>query len=328
MGMTFAQFQRAVRDGDIPRVVLFHGEEPFLTRIGINLLKKTLIAPGSEAFDLSSFTGREATAEAVISHASTVPMMSERRLVIVYEVERMSPSERNKLSQSLATVPPGVCLALVSFDRLGGRSAWEKRVLDGAAAVDCGRPSRDILGELVERMAGDRDRAIDEDAASLLIDWTEGGLTRIANELDKLAAYADGTRPIALEDVETVVGERATEFRDLAEAVAGRELGRALGLAGELVRGGVSPAQLVSQLYTFWISLWEVRAGAGGRSRAGVQDIRRLAGERTSREYASGVKSFLAADVGIRQGLEAEAVLDCLLFELVRGRSDRVRAAS
>ncbi len=323
MAMTFAEFQRIVRSDAIPRVVLFHGEEPFLTRIGIRLLRRALIAPDGEAFDLSSFSGREATAEAVVSHASTAPMLSNRRLVIVYEVERMSPSERTKLSRSLDSVPEGACLALVSFDRLGGRAEYERRILKDAAVVDCGRPSPEVLGELVRRMAEERGTTIAEEAASLLIDWTEGGLSRIANELDKLAAYVGSDREVALEDIEAVVGERASDFRDLAQAVGRRDLGAALGLAGELVQGGVAPAQLVSQLYTFWISLWETRAGGGGRSRAGVADMRALAAERTSRDYARGVRSFLTADVGIRQGLESRAVLDVLVYELVKGSGDR-----
>jgi DNA polymerase-3 subunit delta len=319
MTMSFAQFQRAVKADEIPRVILFHGEEPFLTRVGVRVLRRALITPGSEAFDLSSFSGREATAEAVISHASTAPMLSSRRLVIVYEPDNMSPSERTKLSRSLESVPDGVCLALVCYERLGGRSDFERRVLDAAVAVDCGKPSRDTLGELVGRMAEERGSSIDGEAASLLIDWTESDLSRIANELDKLVSFTGPDRAVGLEDIEAVVGERASDFRDLALAVARRELGRSLGLAAELVRGGVAPAQLVSQLYTFWMSLWETRVGGGGRSRAGIGGMRELSAERTSREYARGVKSFLAADIGIRQGLEGEAVLDVLVYDLVRG---------
>ncbi|MBD3367714.1 MAG: DNA polymerase III subunit delta [Candidatus Eisenbacteria bacterium] len=326
--MTFAEFQRAVRDDALPGVMLFHGEESFLARVGVRLLRKALVAPGSEAFDLSTFSGREATAEAVISHASTAPMLSARRLVVVYEVDRMSPSERTKLARSLDAVPEGVCLALVSYGRLSGRAAWERRLLDGAAVVDCGRPSREVLAGLVARMAEDRGRAIDEPAASLLIDWTESDLSRISNELDKLAAYAEPDRPITQQDIESVVGERASDFRDLAEAVGRRDLGRSLGLAGELVRGGMAPAQLVSQLYAFWISLWETRAGGGGRSRAGVRNMRALAAERTSRDYARGVRSFLEADVGIRKGLEGEALLDVLVYELVKGPKAGVGSTS
>ena len=326
--MTFAEFQRAVRDDALPGVMLFHGEESFLARVGVRLLRKALVAPGSEAFDLSTFSGREATAEAVISHASTAPMLSARRLVVVYEVDRMSPSERTKLARSIDAVPDGVCLALVSYGRLGGRAAWERRLLDGAAVVDCGRPSRDVLAGLVARMAEDRGRTIDEPAASQLIDWTESDLSRISNELDKLAAYAEPDRPITQQDIESVVGERASDFRDLAEAVGRRDLGRSLGLAGELVRGGMAPAQLVSQLYAFWLSLWETRAGGGGRSRAGVRNMRALAAERTSRDYARGVKSFLEADVGIRKGLEGEALLDVLVYELVKGPKAGVGSTS
>ena len=153
--MTFAEFQQAVNRGSVPPVLLFHGEEPFLVRLGVDLLKKKLLTPGSEAFDFASLLGRETTAAAVAAHASTAPMLSERRLTVVYEVEKMSSAERPKLVAYVRAPNPGSCLVLAAFERLAGRNKFERDLIAGAAVVDCARASGELLGTLVARMAGD-----------------------------------------------------------------------------------------------------------------------------------------------------------------------------
>ena len=328
--MTFAAFQKLLAGDELPPVLVFHGEEPFLESLGVDLLKKRLLTEGSEAFDFVSLTGRETTAEAIAAHAATVPMLSERRLTVVYEFEGLAPSQRTQLLVYARNPVPSSCVALVSFERITGKNKFEREILELAAPIDCGRPSDEQLTAVVRRMAEKRGRGIEDEAIEALIDWTDGKLNRIANELDKLSCFSDEEGTLGLGDVEQVVGARTSSLRDLAEAIAEREVGRALALLDELVEGGMDEAQLVSQLYGFWISLWLARSGRGGTRRSpggwsqgrlwsGKSDVARLAGGRTSREYARGVDRFYTADVDIRRGMPPRPTVGLLVYELASG---------
>jgi DNA polymerase-3 subunit delta len=323
--MTFAEFQKTLAAGTVPPVVLFHGNEPYLASLGVALLRKRLIAPGSDAFDFVSLTGRDATAEAIAAHASTAPMLSERRLTVVYEFDALTPSQRAKLVAYLDRPVPSSCLALVSFELLSRGTRFERDVLSRSAVVECGRVSGKTLDALVGRMAGERGREVDDAAAAALVDAADGSLGRIASELDKLACFVPEGRPIGRADVEEAVGVRASDVRDLAVAVAEGDLGRALSLAAGLLDQGVEAAQLVSQMWSHWVGLWSARVRAGGapggpgRVWDGVGNAGELAGRRTSREYAAGVRSFLRADVDIRRGAAGPATVAGLLYDLTRG---------
>jgi DNA polymerase-3 subunit delta len=327
--MTFAEFQVALKDDSVPPVLVLHGEEPFLARLGVDLLKKHVLAPGSEAFDFVSLAGREATADTVAAHAATAPMLSPRRLTVVYEFERMNPSERSKLLDYAADPVENSCLALVSFERLSGKNKFERTILSTAAVVECARPAPEILGQLVAKMAKERGKTLEQDALEALVDWTEGSLNRIANELDKLACFLEERTSITLDDVEQAVGARASTLRDLAVAIASREAGDALALLEELVDGGMEPAQLVSQLHGLWVSLWIARGGGRGGGGyggwrqggllSGVPDVRELARVRSSREYAAGVERFYRADMDIRRGMPPVPTVSLLVYDLVRG---------
>jgi DNA polymerase-3 subunit delta len=327
--MTFAEFQRSLADGAVPPVLVFHGEEPFLASLGVDLLKKHLLSPGSEAFDFISLSGRETTAEAIAAHAATVPMLSEKRVTVVYEFLGLAPSQRTQLLAYAKAPVPSSCVALVSFEPLNGRNKFESELLKAAESVDCGRASGDQLEALVGRMAEQRGREISDEAVSALVDWTDGRLNTISNEMDKLDCFAEEGTPIGLSEVEMVVGARTAGLRDLAVAVAERRTGRALALLDELADGGLDEAQLVSKLYGFWIALWLARSRKGGQrrglpySRDGLTTDRRqlsqLASARTSREYARGVGRFYRADVDIRRGMPPRPTVGLLIYELTSG---------
>jgi len=324
--MTFADFQKAVDGGTLPPVLVFHGEEPFLASLGVDLLKKRLLPPGGEAFDFVSLSGKETTAEAIAAHAATVPMLSERRLAVVYEFLGLAPSQRTQLLAYVRDPVPSACVALVGFERLTGKNKFERELLDAAESVDCGRATGEHLAAIVERMAEKRGHDIEPEAVSALADWTDGRLNRIANELDKLACFTEDGAAIGLTDVESVVGARTSGLRDLAVAVASQDAGGALALLDELVDGGMDAAQVVSQLYGFWISLWLARAGGGARGAGSYgrlwsdrSELIELASRRTSREYARGVGRFYRADVDIRRGMPPVPTVGLLVYELATG---------
>jgi DNA polymerase-3 subunit delta len=325
--MTFAEFQKMLAGQVVPPVLLFHGDEPFLSRLGVDLLRKQVLSPGSEAFDFASLTGRETTAEAIVAQASTVPMMSSRRLTVVYGFEQMNPSQRTKLLEYAHSPVEGSCLALVCFERLAGRNKFERQILSSAAVVECDSPTPDMLAALTRRLAEERGVVIDEGGLAVLMDWTDGGLTRIANELDKLACFRSGGGRLGAKDVEAIVGVKASGVRELARAIAEKNVGEALAFFHELVDAGMDETQLVSQLYGLWTALWAVRAGgrrgyAAGFSRhplSGAEDLRGLARVRTSKEYAKGIGAFYRADTDIRRGVPPRPTVGLLIYELARG---------
>lgn len=326
--MDFTAFRRALSEDNVPPVLVFHGDEPYLARRGVKLLKSAVLSDGSEPFDFASLSGRTVDAETIVAHAATVPMLSERRLTVVFEFDRLGPSDKGKLLSYARSPAAGSCLALVSLSRIPGKIKFERDLLAAAEEVLCDPLTGDTLVSAVRTMADERGKAIGDEALGVLLDWTGRELHPIANELDKLSCYVGDRREIGLQDVEQVVGAKASGIKDLALAVASQDGPAALDLLGELSRGGLDAARLVSQLFGHWMMLWRTRVERGsgaqrGRSlpgQPGASALRELARRRTSREYAEGVERFYRADLDIRRGLPALPIVGLLIYELCRGR--------
>jgi DNA polymerase-3 subunit delta len=323
--MNFAQFRKTLSSGSLDPVLLFHGDEPFLARMGVDLLKRSVLTEGSEEFDFASFWGKEVDAETVAATASTVPMLSEKRLTVVYEVDQLRPQEKKKLLKFVQAPGDMCCLALVSFRRLTKRTTFERGLLAASRVVSCDALPPPEAQALVGEMATGLGKEIDGEAASLLVRWTDARLEDVANELDKLCSFVGDRNGITPDDVGQVVGVQASTLSDLTSAVAARDKSRALGLAVELLEGGLDAAQLVSQLFAHWMLLWRRRAtvgrvvSAGGRSTGGVGQRDRLdasAAARTSKEYASAIELFYRADRQIRLGRPPGPIVAMLVYEL------------
>ena len=75
--------QSASQSGIWPRVMLLCGKEDFLVDWAKNFLKEKLISPATAALDCVTFSEGGLDPYEIIASCETVPMMSERKLVIV-----------------------------------------------------------------------------------------------------------------------------------------------------------------------------------------------------------------------------------------------------
>src|SRR5713226_2439947 len=84
------------RQKDFVPLYLFHGEEDFLTEEFMDLLVEHAVDPSSKSFNLDVLHGKETDVKEVISHASSFPMMAERRVVIVRDADSLVATDANR----------------------------------------------------------------------------------------------------------------------------------------------------------------------------------------------------------------------------------------
>ena len=253
-----------------PVYVLASGE-PLLIDRAVAALRDRVVPEALRAFNLDAFDGKGLSAARILAAARTVPMMAERRLLLVRDIGAMVAAEMAGLIEYLADPCPSTVVVATTLK-------VDRRLKFFAAASKKGwlhelSAPRDLAG-WVGQEAARRKVAIRPDAVRRLVEAVGADLARLALALDQLALYA-GARPIAVDDVDDLVADtRERSVFELTDAIGAADRPRALGAVAALVDQRQSPIGVVSMLGRHIRQLSLYRAGM--KSGMGKQELARL----------------------------------------------------
>ncbi|HXI94144.1 MAG TPA: DNA polymerase III subunit delta [Blastocatellia bacterium] len=239
-GPALEELRREVEGGRIGPLYLFLGEEQYLQERALRLLHNT-VDEALRVFNVSVFSigsdngnGSKTTAAMVIDAANQMPMMSSRRIVVVREFDKIKEDEQELVLAYLKNPAPTTTMVFQAV------SPDKRRKLTAALMKTCAVMTFDLLDESrasrwAEERLKERGCSIEPGALRLLIGLVGTGLTRLVNELEKLAAYADGGA-INSATVQELV-PRASEHTswELWDAINARDRKRALKLMERLL---------------------------------------------------------------------------------------------
>ncbi|MCS7082108.1 MAG: DNA polymerase III subunit delta [Bacteroidetes bacterium] len=224
-----------IRHGNIQPVYLLYGEEDFLQeRLERELIERLLPAE-AYAFDLDRFYGPEAEWERVIAACRAVPVLAERRVVVLRQMQALSGVQR--LRPYLEHPNPRAVL-LLRYDGQPNFAQDLYRILrEKAVILECRPLPEQHLYGWVREEARIRGRDIEPEAVALLVDYVGTNLRALDQELEKLCIYVDASSVITAEDVENVVGHsREHTVFELQKAIGQGNFTRAYGILERRLR--------------------------------------------------------------------------------------------
>jgi DNA polymerase III delta subunit len=208
------------------------------------------------AFNVQRFYGADAgtTMAAVLDAASTLPLLSPRRVVVLQQAERALAARKGRQADA-EDAPDGgeapetggkaqVALlkeyakhphphAAVAVIGLGLERTFEA-LAKQAAVVVCQASS-----DVIRRLEDEHGVRFDRDAADLLRQMAGADVGRLRADVERVLLYAAGRKTVSREQVQDVIG-RAASVGNLWKAVADRRTALALReLELELAEGAV-----------------------------------------------------------------------------------------
>jgi DNA polymerase-3 subunit delta len=255
-------FIKSIDKGDIPSLVLIHGQEEYLV--------KTILEKIREKFggSLTVLWGEETDPEVLMSEVSEGDMFSStaRRAVFLMNFDRFLKSlGRSKKALSNFTSRLGRIRGshlFLYYPQKLKQSDLRKEPFSAIAkvglVVSAERLPRKKVLEMVRKKLEREAGGIEEDALELLISLTEGDLMVLKQETEKLITYADGER-ITLEMVAKVSApwSRSGIF-DLLDAFFEKRVGDYLRSLKDLVREGTPPIQIFAMISSYSVKLYQI----------------------------------------------------------------------
>jgi len=308
------EFFEHVSHGELAPAYLLTGEELYFMDRALTRIISRALAGAPRDFNLDVYYGKETKADEVVSQASTLPIMAERRVVVVKETERMR--DFSSLKEYLKSPSPETVLVLVAMnaDRAKERSLTEAMPGEGVVAHFY-HPFESELPRLIKVIARDAGFTIDDSAAGYLKDVLGGNLALIEAELNKVLNLISGRKNVTLVDVKDAVGDFGVPLVfDLIDAAASKKPAEAMEILERLIRDGEQPLMLLAMLASHWRKLVEMK---GGKRPAGRQFKPVKGTDIPEDELIRAFYLFRKADADLKSSpLPPRMVMERLVLEL------------
>jgi DNA polymerase III subunit delta len=236
---------RELRSGKVELVYVFEGEEKYLRRAALNSLIDLAVDASVRDFNVSSFDLSDGLLEGPLAIAEQLPMMSERRVVILSGFEVITDERQLELLTAYVRKPVPTTILVFDTEALDNRRAITAILRKGAKNVSFRRLADDEATRWVREYANESGGKMEQGVAEALVGMAGNGLSRLSTEVDKLVAYA-GDRPVTRSDVENIVRHTRehTSF-ELTDAILAGNRERAVRLLDRLLRSGDSEPVMI-----------------------------------------------------------------------------------
>lgn len=253
--MKWNEFFRAMEAGQYAPVYLFTGPEEAVKREALEALRGKLLPAGLEA--MNEVTLEDVGARQIIDAAQTLPMLCERRVVVVRDWAPLLPGKsKNEESETalmqawLENPPPSCVLVFYMRSEPDRRKKLPALLLKKAEVVQFELLNDQELSRWCARRLKPSGKRISPQALGALTYMAGRELTRLDGELDKLCDYLGDERDeIEPRDVYAVVSP-SLEYNvfELLSCLLAGDMAKGQQTLNSLLQNGQSPVGLMAML--------------------------------------------------------------------------------
>lgn len=208
--MKWNDFFSEVKDGNFRQAYLFTGPEDFVKREALEKLRAAILPVGLEA--LNETVMEDVAADKIIAAAETMPMMCDRRLVIVRDYAPLmsgkSKDEENEAKQIFdwLNTPNNECtLVFYMREEADSRKKLATELNKKGFTVNFDQLTDPEIAKWVNSRLKPFKKKMAASAIQQLVFTSGRELTRLDGELNKLIAYTGDRTTIDEVDIDAVV---------------------------------------------------------------------------------------------------------------------------
>jgi DNA polymerase-3 subunit delta len=304
--LSYTEFLNTLKSGtkeSVDRVEsLYHltGEEEFLKEEAWKKLLSILVPPELKSFNLDLLYGNETSADQIINTASTVPVNAKKRVVVVFDLHKLSPFSKDALLQFLPKLPDSVCLILLS-PKISQETKFYKSLGQIATTVEFKKLWENRVVDWISNRVREQSRKMEPNAVRILQESVGTDLGEVASEIEKLLTYVGERETITASDVQAVVGlSRTHTVFQLIDSIGEKNCSNSLLILNTLILSGEKPGGMIHWLTSHLERLILTKEFGSGQGKSLAATLRLP--PFLASKYQSQAPNFTME--GIRKGLQ------------------------
>lgn len=225
---------------------MIFGEELYLVDESIKVIKENVLREGAVDFNYDCFYGTEVAPSQIRDTVEMLPMMCERRLVILKSAQQLKEKDWEALIPILER-PVDSCVFVIVADKLDKRKKYVKQIQKNGVLVELKRPFDNQVPVWIDYIAYNNNLKLSKAAIDMLHQLVGANLSEINNELRKLSQYVGENTNVDVDTVLKVVSKaRIDSIFDLTDAIGRKDRAAALTCLANLLEHGQSEVAAVS----------------------------------------------------------------------------------
>jgi DNA polymerase III subunit delta len=255
MELSIIEAFKEVKNNKIHPVYLLYGEEHYLIDELVDLIIEKILPENLRQLNIEKFSCLDIDSETIITAALSIPMLAERKVVIVKNYEKINDS---KSLQFYLQNPSQSTVIIFIADAVDKRKNVFSKISQNGILVQSNNLKKNDLIEWISTKVSKFGKKISPETSEILTELKGDSLQEIFTEIEKLTAFCGDRKIITQEDVLTVIGSsREFNIFELINMIGKSEKAKTIRILENLLNQNVEPIFIISMLTRHFILLWK-----------------------------------------------------------------------
>ncbi len=297
-GVTYNELRNQIKQGNLQPVYLLHGEEGYYIDQLVKLFENVL-PPADREFDQYILYAPDTSMAQASDMCHRFPMIAERQMVIIKEMQAIRAEEVDKLQRYVLNPSPSTVLVMV----FRGATAKGKDLMAAAkkkaVIFESKKASEREMPMMIDSLIQEKGMRSDHKALEMLRDYIGSDLSRMYNEIDKLATILGPGATVTPEAVERNIGiSKEYNNFELVDALAERNPVKAMKIADYFASNPkANPLMMTTALLYGYFSDLLIAFYTKDKTDMGLQRALGLKSPYALRKFKNGMRCYSASQV-------------------------------
>ncbi len=317
--MSPAELAKEIEAGRFKPVYYFCGAEDYRIKEAKKAFASRFLPKAQQGSNRISLSAAKTRIEDILTELSMIPMLGERQLFIIDDIQSLTPKQIERLFSILEPPDPNrvVILSSPSAKTPNKKSKFYKLMSNKTILVDFPRFVGNSAKKKIRHLLNQKNIEIDPDAVDLLVEFSGGDMGGLIGEVNKLIDYAGEQGRITKEDIAAISSNYQTyKIFELAGMATRGQYDEAIQMINFLVGRGERLTGLLFWLGEHFIGLYLAKNGRklGSRDESWKYKGQLHLFENNQLEHI--IRLIALADYDLRRQLAPQAVVERLIYEI------------